>query len=198
VTPAVTGWQTLTFRVAWVCFHAVWPRKSLAVPDPLSIYLTDHFAGATSGLELVRRCLRRNEGSHFAAPLSDLVREVEADRRALLAVMRRLGVEPSLLKTSAAWVLEKVARLKPNGPLLAYTPLDRVVELESLTLGIAGKRALWRALGDLSSSENRLAGADFNALAERAEVQLATAERLRREAARLAFAAEENKGETEV
>jgi hypothetical protein len=179
-------------------FWAVSLRKSLAVSDPLSIYLTDHFAGATSGLELVRHCHRRNEGSRFAAPLSELVREIEADRRTLLAVMRRLGVQPSLLKTSAAWVLEKVARLKPNGPPLAYTPLDRVVELESLTLGIAGKRALWRALGDLSMSEDRLAGPDFNYLAERAEVQLGTAERLRREAARLAFSAEEHKGETEV
>jgi hypothetical protein len=178
-------------------FRAVWLRKPLVVLDPLSIYLTDHFAGATSGLELVRRCWRKNEGSRFAAPLSELVREIEADRRTLLAVMRRLDVEPSLLKTSGAWVLEKVARLKPNGPPLAYTALDRVVELETLTLGIAGKRALWRTLDDLFSSEDRLAGADFNALAERAEVQLATAERLRREAARLAFAPEEQ-GETEV
>lgn len=166
--------------------------------DHLSIYLTDHFAGATSGLELVRRCHRKNEGSRFAAPLSELVREIEADRRTLLAVMRHLGVEPSLLKTSAAWILEKVARLKSNGRPLAYTPIDRVVELESLTLGIAGKGALWRALDDLSSSENRLADADFNALVKRAEVQLATAERLRREAARLAFAAEGHEREPDV
>lgn len=161
------------------------------MPDPLSIYLTDHFAGATSGLELVRRCRRKNEGSRFAAPLAELVRDIEADRRTLLAVMRGAGIEPSLLKTSAAWLLEKVARLKPNGPPLAYTPLDRVVELESLTLGIAGKRALWRALDDVFTDDNRPAGADFKALAERAELQLVTAERLRREAARVAFAAHE-------
>lgn len=164
--------------------------------DHLSIYLTDHFAGATSGLELVRRCRRQNEGSRFAAPLSELVREIEADRRMLLAVMRRLGVEPSLVKTSVAWVLERASRLKPNGRPLEYTPLDRVVELESLTLGIAGKRALWRALEDVPSSE--VAGADFEALAERASVQLATVERLRREAARLAFAVGAHKGEADV
>jgi hypothetical protein len=160
------------------------------VSDSLSIYLSDHFAGATSGLELVRRCSRKNEGSRFGPALSDLGRDIEEDRRTLLAVMRRLGVEPSLLKTSAAWVLEKVARLKLNGSPLTYTALDRVVELESLALGIAGKRALWRALDDLSLSENSLPGIDFHALAQRAEVQLATVEGLRRAAARIAFAAE--------
>jgi hypothetical protein len=157
------------------------------VADPLAIYLTDHFAGATFGVELVRRCRRNNEGSGFAAPLDELTREIEADRSTLLALMRRLDVRPSLVKTAAGWGLEKACRLKPNGRPLTYTPLARVAELELLASGIVGKRAMWRALGARYPEDARLAGFDFQRLAERADAQYDRAELLRLEAAALAF-----------
>jgi hypothetical protein len=157
------------------------------VAEPLAIYLTDHFAGATFGVELARRCRKKNEGSRFAAPLDDLAREIEADRSTLLSLMGRLGVKPSVVKTAAGWGLEKARRLKPNGGLLGYTPLARVAELEILASGIVGKRAMWRALGALFSEDTRLAGFDFHALVQRADAQFEAAERLRLEAAALAF-----------
>ena len=43
------------------------------------------------------------------------------------------------IKVFGGWALEKLSRLKPNGALIAYSPLDRVVELEGLTVGITGK-----------------------------------------------------------
>ena len=156
--------------------------------DALATYLSDHFAGATFGLELVRRCRAKNEGTPFAAPLSDLVREIEADRRTLLALMRRLGLEPSIVKTAVGWTLEKARRLKPNGSVFAYTPLSRVAELEILVTGIMGKRALWKALEAHFSAGERIEGFDFAALAERAARQLEVAERLRLDAAAIAFA----------
>lgn len=157
------------------------------MPRPLEIYLTDHFAGATFGVELVRRCRSKNEGTKFAAPLGDLVRQIEADRSMLLKLLRRLDAAPSLFKTSLGWSLEKVRRLKPNGRPFAYTPLSRVAELEILETGIAGKRALWAALDALYPDDPRFASFDFAALAERAEEQIQTVERLRLEAARVAF-----------
>jgi hypothetical protein len=158
------------------------------VTDALATYLSDHFAGATFGLELVRRCRAKNEGTPFAAPLSDLVREIEADRRTLLALMRRLGLEPSIVKTAVGWTLEKARRLKPNGSVFAYTPLSRVAELEILVTGIMGKRALWKALEAHFPAGERIEGFDYGALAERAERQLEVAERLRLDAAAIAFA----------
>jgi hypothetical protein len=153
----------------------------------LETYLADHLAGATFGIELVRRCRRNNEGSEFAAPLERLVREIEADREALIAVMEAVGAKRSRAKTGAAWLFEKATRLKPNGRPLTYTPLARVLELEALATGIAGKRALWRALAEVGPRGERLAGFDFHRLAERAEDQHDMAERLRLQAGRLAF-----------
>ena len=156
--------------------------------DALATYLSDHFAGATFGLELVRRCRAKNEGTPFAAPLSDLVREIEADRRTLLALVKRLGLEPSIVKAAVGWTLEKARRLKPNGSVFAYTPLSRLAELEILVTGITGKRALWQALDAHFPAGERIEEFDFGALAERAEGQLEVAERLRLDAAAIAFA----------
>ncbi len=153
----------------------------------LHIYLQDHFAGATFGLQLAQRCQRNNEGSELAESLAKLTAEIVEDRRTLHEIMRDVGAEPSRTKVAAGWALEKVRRLKPNGKLFEYTPLARVLELESLAIGISGKKALWRALENVASQDQRLAHHDFPALAERAEDQLARVEVLRLDAARIAF-----------
>ncbi len=153
----------------------------------LHIYLQDHLAGATFGLQLVQRCQRNNEGSELAEPLAKLTAEIAEDRRTLQEIMRDVDAETSRTKVAAGWALEKVRRLKPNGKLFEYTPLARVVELESLAIGISGKKAMWRALQDLASNERRLAHHDFSALVERADEQFARVEALRLDAARTAF-----------
>ena len=153
----------------------------------LHIYLQDHLAGATFGLELAQRCQRNNEGSKLGEPLAKLTAEIADDRRTLQAIMRDVGAEASRTKVAAGWALEKVRRLKPNGKLFEYTPLARLVEPESLAIGISGKKAMWRALENVASQDPRLARHDFSALAKRADEQLARVETLRLDAARTAF-----------
>lgn len=135
----------------------------------LAIYLNDHRAGSTVGLELARRARGSNEGTQLGAFLERLVAEIEEDRETLEQVMDAVGAGRDRLKATAAWAGEKVGRLKLNGRLLGYSPLSRVVELESLSVGIEGKACLWRMLRDLG--DPRLAGFDFDALIERAERQ---------------------------
>lgn len=135
----------------------------------LPIYLNDHLAGATVGLELARRAARENAGTEVGALLSELVTEIGQDRETLLQLMSRLDIAPSRAKIAAAWTAEKLGRLKLNGQLRGYSPLSRLVELEGLATGIEGKRALWLALGELA--DPRLAGTDFDTLAERARSQ---------------------------
>ena len=164
------------------------------MPALLHVYLQDHLAGATFGSKLVQRCRRRNERSEFGPPLAELAGEIAADRQTLLTVMTRVGAKQSTVKVSAAWLSEKAHRLKPNGRLFSYTALTRVEELESLVIGIAGKRALWRTLENVAPQGGGLEGYDFAALAARAEDQLQRVERLRLRAARLAFAQENSCG----
>src|SRR3954453_14629941 len=154
----------------------------------IAIYLNDHLAGATGGLELARRALGANRGSDFEAPLERLATEIAEDRAALADVMTRLGGARDPLKVWAGWAAEKWGRLKLNGRISGYSPLSRVLELEVLALGVEGKRTMWRALDRTCSDDARLAGVDLDALVRRAERQRGLIERERLRAVDLAFA----------
>lgn len=152
----------------------------------LAIYLNDHLAGATLGVELARRLRGSNEDDpEFGPALVEVCAEIESDRETLKAAMDRLDVGQSKVKPLAAVLGERLGRLKLNGQLRGYSPLSRLDELELLQIGVAGKRRLWRALehthaGDLSDFE-------LGALAERATEQLRRLEALHLKAATLAL-----------
>ncbi len=153
----------------------------------LGIYLNDHLAGALAGLELARRAERENRGNPLGDFLATLLTELEQDRAVLEQVMRALKVPRDTFKQSAAWLVERLGRLKLNGRIVRYSPLSRLVELEGLCLGSQGRRAMWRALRRLARTERYLASFDFEALVERAEMQWRTLERWRLQAADTAF-----------
>jgi hypothetical protein len=155
------------------------------VSDLLATYLNDHLAGSTAGVELARRARGANEGTELGAYLKTLVEEIEADRDTLREVMQAVGAGEDRIKVKLGWMAEKVGRLKPNGQLTGYSPLSRVVELEGLSLGVEGKRSLWRMLQALE--DPRLAGFDFAALIARAERQREGLEGYRLEAGQLAL-----------
>jgi len=150
-----------------------------------SIYRNDHLAGSTIGAGLARRSSARNSGTPLGDYLEGLTSEIESDRETLERLMAELGVRPNRLKTVGAWAAERLGRLKLNGQLAGYSPLSRLVELESLYLGITGKQELWRALQRTLGTDER--GFDFEELDRRAERQAADVEVHRLEAARVAL-----------
>ena len=110
----------------------------------LATYLNDHLAGATAGLELARRSAANNRGSALGPYLANLAQEIDEDRDALLTLMSDLDIGTDRIKVFGGRAVEKLARLKPNGRLLSYSPLSRLLELEGLMLGVRGKLALGR------------------------------------------------------
>jgi hypothetical protein len=154
--------------------------------DLLAIYLNDHLAGATLGVELARRFRASNQDDpEFGPVLAEVCTEIEADRETLKAVMDQLAVGQSKLRPLAAVLGERLGRLKLNGQLWGYSPLSRLDELELLQIGVVGKRRLWRALEHTHADD--LSGFDFAALAERATDQLRRLEALHLKAAALAL-----------
>ena len=153
----------------------------------LSIYLNDHLGASTAEIELARRIAGENEGTELGTFMDGLVQEIAADRRTLDEVMRTFGVPANPVKTTVAWVGEKIGRLKLNGSLTDYSPLSRVEELEALSLGIDGKRLMWVAFAETPVAE-RIGQDRLAELARRAEQQRAGVERFRRDAARQTFA----------
>jgi hypothetical protein len=153
----------------------------------LGIYLNDHLAGSVVGGSLARRIARQNRDNEYGEPIAEIAREIEGDKAKLGEVMERLGVRKKQLRLGLAWVMEKGTRLKPNGSLLGYSPLSRVLELEGLTMGITGKLELWRSLQAIADGDVPLSESEVEALIERAESQRDRVEDLRVKAAREAF-----------
>lgn len=156
------------------------------VGELLAIYLNDHLAGATAGVELARRLRGSNrDNPEFGPALAEICSEIEADRETLKAVMDRLGVARSKFKPLAATLGERLGRLKLNGRLWSYSPLSRLAELELLQAGVVGKRRLWRALERTHAED--LSEFELGALIERATEQLRCLEVLHLKAAGLAL-----------
>jgi hypothetical protein len=136
--------------------------------DPLGRYLNDHRAGAAMAIELLEAMSERHRDSDLGTFASDMLARVREDRDVLEALVERVGT-PNVLKEAAAWLGEKVTRLKLRGQ---DDDLGTFEALETLALGIAGKRALWDALDTIAPRDRRLHGVDFPRLASDAQRQM--------------------------
>ena len=85
--------------------------------NPTCIYLNDHLAGATAGVELARRVANAEQVPAARDALQGFATEVAEDRRALLGIMADLDVPVRSYKVYAAWLGEKAGRV--------YTGSDR-------------------------------------------------------------------------
>ena len=153
--------------------------------DPLAIYLHDHLAGATWALDLLDR-IRKNfadeDVGRFAARLRE---EIAADKETLHSLATQLGPTSDVLKDSAAWLSEKVSRIKLSHD--DGTGLGLFEALEFLVLGIHGKLSLWMALAEVADRYPHFALVDFDSLRNRAQQQEQGVERFRLIAAREVF-----------
>ena len=144
-------------------------------------YLNDHLAGAAAGIQLAERCRDRDPGSELGLVLQALVPEIEQDREVLERVVRALGGSPPRIKRATALGAERIGSLRMWLPMIGPGSEEsaRLEELELLSLGIEGKRLLWAALAQLSSTDARLMGFAFPEMKQRAKSQRDRLERFR-------------------
>jgi hypothetical protein len=159
----------------------------MASKDLLGAYLNDHLAGSASGVELAERLQANNRGTPVGAVLTALVRDIKEDRATLEELMERLGIEKSSVKQAGGWVAEKAASLRFSKQVTGSAELSRLLETETLSLGIEGKRSMWRALKEAATADARLAATDFDNLIGRARQQREALEPHRLQAAVDAF-----------
>ncbi len=163
-------------------------RETEPPVELLEVYLNDHLAGATAGVDLVEKIRAANEGTPLAALLAGLGPEIETDKSTLATIMERLGVPASAVKQLAGKVLEKLSRARLNDHVTGAASVTRLMELETLSLGIEGKLALWRSLQEVAGAQPGLDEFDLVSLADRAVAQRAGVEQYRLAAAAEAFA----------
>lgn len=153
----------------------------------LATYLNDHLGGSGGAIDLLSRLQRSAAGRDAAGPVGEVRGAVIADRDTLVSMMTSLGIERSLVKRLAGHLAESGAALRFHPRLTGDRALSEVLILESLLLGISGKRILWLGLQQLAGDDPRLARYDLPGLLRRADAQLETLEGLRQNALDLAF-----------
>ena len=150
----------------------------------LTVYLQDHLAGSVQAIELIdsiRVDHLQEELGEFARELKELV---EADQETLGVIADSVGSGSSSVKESVAWIGEKLTLLKLHRK--SNHGLGTIEALEFLELGIHGKWALWRALGEIP--DLRVEGIDFRELEQRAAKQRERVEEQRLRLVRKIFA----------
>lgn len=156
----------------------------------LATYLNDHLAGSVGALEMLDDLVAEHEGKPLAGFLQTLRSEIATDQQELKQLMQQLGIGESSVRKTGAWIAEKFSRLKLRLGDAGEPSLALLQSLESLSLGIAGKRSLWHTLGAIESSA--FAGFDFARLEQRARDQFARVEERVAEIARQIFPGEIN------
>jgi hypothetical protein len=152
--------------------------------EHLAVYLNDHLAGSSTGLELVEML---QKGSGLEDWATQLRSDIAADRDELERLMRELQIVPGSIRQAAGWFAGKLAELKTLVDDPKDGALRRLEITEALALGIHGKQALWTALQNASERMAFLKVLDYPRLIARAEAQERSVEDRRVQAAVEAF-----------
>jgi hypothetical protein len=144
----------------------------------LATYLNDPLSGAVTALDLLEY-LESHVDSISYRLVADLKAEVSADRAELEKLMDEHGVSQSLVRKVAGWFTEKVTAWKLHLDDKKGGSFSLFEALEALSLGIEGRRLLWRALSIANVRSASFEQSDFERLKRRAERQRTKVEALR-------------------
>jgi hypothetical protein len=144
--------------------------------NTLITYMHDHLAGARFAIELLKTLREDRENVALRTLAEELHYEIEEDRQLLERLADKIGQPQNKIKEGAAWLAQKASLWKLGSD---DSQLSIFEALETLSLGIMGKLALWRALRVLQPDEPILFETDFEMLCQRAEKQFFRVERLR-------------------
>ncbi len=155
--------------------------------ESLTTYLNDHLAGSVVALELLDHLEKDGARTAQASILADVHADITADRQELEAFMAQLGIAVSAPRKATGWLVEKLSELKLRLDDAGDGALRRLEALETLSLGIAGKAALWHARAAAADQVPELGALDYVRLGRRAETQRGVVESLRLHAAKEAL-----------
>jgi hypothetical protein len=158
--------------------------------EPLHVYLNDHLAGATAGVELVKQAAERHDGEfgEFFAQLAD---ELSGDYNTLTSLIDQMAARASGAKEVLAKAGAAVSDAKFSGESMDDPTFGTFLTLETLSIGVEGKLCMWKALKVVEHASPELTAANLDTLIERAQSQ-----RDRLESKRLEVAGSALSGET--
>ena len=142
----------------------------------LVTYLRDHLAGADTAIQLVQGLRDACRGGPDADLFESLYEQFREDRGVVEGMLAELGYTSGSVKRLAGRATGTALRTVTGGP---PGNLSLFRALEALTIGVQGKRCLWRAAQALGSLPQPPGGRSFVALEADAVRQWETIERYR-------------------
>jgi hypothetical protein len=138
--------------------------------NPLHIYLNDHLAGATAGVDLVTSAAERHDGEmgEFFQQLAD---GINADYQTLTSLIAQLDAHGSGAKEALAKIGSEVSEAKFSGESVDDPQFGTFLTLETLSIGVEGKLCMWKALKCVEGDVRELGSIDIDTLIERAQSQ---------------------------
>jgi len=155
--------------------------------ESIEVYLNDHLAGATAGVNLVDQAAERHRSDELGEFFAPLAAEIKADLGTLESLMESMNVDKSASKTALAEVGSKLAAPKFDAQGAGNEHLGDFVTLETLSIGVEGKRCMWKALKTVADAYPELGALDLDELESRAQDQRDRLEDKRNEVAPLAL-----------
>jgi hypothetical protein len=154
--------------------------------EGLEVYLTDHLAGATAGMNLAQMATEEHRSDEHGAFFGEIASEIKADYETLEQLIADLGTEKSATKTAAAEIGSKMMAPKFTGG--DDDEFNAFITLETLSIGVEGKLCMWKALKTVADAYSTLGNYDLDELLERAQSQRERIEAKRLEIAPQALA----------
>jgi UDP-glucose 4-epimerase len=156
-------------------------RGDARIPDSMDrylfgLYLSDHFSGATAGLERMERMTRAYRDTPFHAELAEATEQIRAERELYRDLLELLEVPRRRYRQAAVWLGEKAGRLKLNGRVIERSPMTGVLEAELMRSAVLGKISGWQTLLE-HADDIGLDATQLDALIEHADQQIEMLER---------------------
>ncbi len=172
--------------------HLAWPARRSSVStqkrQALIAYLRDHLSGSDMAIRVVRRLGSAHKGTEDGMLFRRLSQELEEDRSVVRALLTGLGASGRSMKRLAGYasgaVLSVTAGGEPGNLSLLRT-------LEALSIGVQGKRCMWRAMQNLRATPSTVHGTNFVELEAKAVRQWEAIEERRRDLVAQTFSATE-------
>ena len=114
--------------------------------DLLELYLSDHLTGATAGANRIARMADDFVDTPVFAQLGQLANEISAERDFLERIINDLGLKQKPYRQAAAWVGERVGRLKSNGKVVERSPMTMLLETELMRGAVNAKLGVWESV----------------------------------------------------
>ena len=116
----------------------------------LAAYLREHLAGSDAAIQVVDRLRLTHAGSHEGLLFASLFDEFREEREVVRLLLAQIDASPISVKRLAGQASGAVTALAAGGE---RGDLALFRTLEGLSIGVQGKRCLWRALQSLLGDE---------------------------------------------